>query len=89
MFKRPRRKYLVRASPLQAVKPMPVTVLIALITASPAMLNAVAAIIEKIRAEGHPDSAPLTPAHVAEISAVVLPQPDSGQIDWDANHESA
>ena len=50
---------------------MPASVLVALITASPSIINAVLMILADIRAAGHPVGAPLTAAHVARIAAAV------------------
>lgn len=50
---------------------MPASVLVALITAAPSILNAVLAILEDIAKSGHPPQAPLTQAHVARIAAAV------------------
>jgi hypothetical protein len=55
---------------------MPASVLIALISATPAMINAVLMILADIKASGHPETAPLTPSHVARIQgALALPGP--------------
>ena len=50
---------------------MPASVLVALITASPSIINAVLMILADIRAAGHPVGAPLTSALVARIAAAV------------------
>jgi hypothetical protein len=57
---------------------MPLAVIVALISASPAALTAVEKIIADIKASGHPASAPLTPAHIAAITAAVIPSAPTG-----------
>lgn len=52
---------------------MPVALVAALISASPAMVVAVTKIIEDIKASGHPAGAPLTAEHIAAITAAVTP----------------
>jgi len=72
---------------------MPVTVLVALISASPAVINAVAALLKDFQT-AHPGKA-TTPAVHAQIAAMVLPadhpavvaaQADAAQADWVTNH---
>lgn len=71
---------------------MPVTVLVALISASPAIINAVAALLKDFEA-AHPGK-PTTPLVHAQIAALVLPADHpavadaqaQAQADWITNH---
>jgi hypothetical protein len=65
---------------------MPVSVLVALISASPAILNAVAAILKDFEAKNPGQDT--TPAVHQQIAAVVLPDshPLNAPGAWDADH---
>lgn len=73
---------------------MPVTVLVALISASPAIINAVAGLLKAFEA-AQPGKA-TTPEVHAQIAAMVLPADHpavaaaqaeaQAQADWDTNH---
>jgi hypothetical protein len=47
---------------------MSAALLIALLNASPAILKAVGAVLDDIKASGHPANAPLTAAHIAAVA---------------------
>jgi hypothetical protein len=64
---------------------MPLALAVALITASPNMLLALAKLFDEIKASGHPPEASLTPAHIAAISAIVTPAPVDDSADDGVN----
>jgi hypothetical protein len=78
---------------------VPLTLVIALIAATPNMINALLNVIEDIKKSGHPVDAPLTPAHIAAITAAVTPAPaeqdvpgspgDPSETEWDIDHENS